>query len=188
MAWTPESTAPLGADIDVSAVEESSMKLWQEFLAGYFNGAVHFQMPYPQASLSFQQAQLPQPLDGLNLHVVGSTTGKPRIFPMPRGLTAFQRINWTFFLRASVKAGRADGHNSESLVRWGADALYHVLMSDGQLFPLYRAGILQIRPSPSRPVASLEYAMRSLDCGGTLCFLTKSAPVLGAGGGDTLIV
>lgn len=53
--------------VDASAVETSVMKLWQEFLARYFDGGQHDvgaveNVQFPQAELHFQQSAVTQPL------------------------------------------------------------------------------------------------------------------------------
>jgi len=58
-----------GMDLDGSA-----LALWQEFLAGYFDGGAHqvgrVTVAFPKAVLRFQEASLPQPMKGVAISVV----------------------------------------------------------------------------------------------------------------------
>jgi hypothetical protein len=59
--------------VDANALETSVMKLWQEFLARYFDGGQHdvgavANVQFPKVELQFQQSAVTQPLsDGPNL-------------------------------------------------------------------------------------------------------------------------
>jgi hypothetical protein len=58
--------------VDANALESSVMKLWQEFLARYFDGGKHDvgavpQVQFPSAELLFQQSAVTQPLAAPNL-------------------------------------------------------------------------------------------------------------------------
>ena len=65
---TPLNNGPVNAN----ALETSVMKLWQEFLAQYFDGGKHDvgatpQVQFPAAELLFQQSAVTQPLAAPNL-------------------------------------------------------------------------------------------------------------------------
>ena len=63
--------------IDGMDAEGSALALWQEYLAGYFDGGAHLvgraSVVFPKATLRFQEASLPQPLRGLGISVVWVT-------------------------------------------------------------------------------------------------------------------
>ena len=60
--------------VDGLDLEGSALALWQEFLAGYFDGGAHpvgrGAVTFPNAVLRFQEASLPQPLPGVGISVV----------------------------------------------------------------------------------------------------------------------
>ena len=61
--------------VDGLDLEGSALALWQEFLAGYFDGTAHqvgrAAVVFPKAVLRFQEASLPQPMKGVAISVVG---------------------------------------------------------------------------------------------------------------------
>ena len=61
---TPLSNSP----VDANGLETSVLRLWQEFLARYFDGGLHAvgavaSVQFPKAELHFQQSVVTQPLD-----------------------------------------------------------------------------------------------------------------------------
>jgi hypothetical protein len=79
--------------VDANALESSVMKLWQEFLARYFDGGKHDVgavplVQFPAAELLFQQSAVSQPLaaaGGLAITLVASEGAR-------RKWTAFENV------------------------------------------------------------------------------------------------
>lgn len=173
------SVAPLQSafGLRVNAIEESFMAAWQSTLYTFFRehgvhevqgGMVRFQ----KASLSFQSSYrnpatdspaLPQPMEGANIHLTWYTGGRPTWTPARNGYHK-GRATVDFRVRASVKAPRADGLNSEGLSRTVADSLFAVLSDAPSMKPLFQAGIINIRPSQPKLATTEDWACRIVNC------------------------
>jgi len=181
MPWTPESDQSLtSGPLSSAALEETSMRMWHEFLTGYFDGGSHvvgtdaeteaeIEMVFPSASLGFQQAKMKQPLDGLGIQIVSLNEGKTRRFHRAGSVWCHNKTVWKFLLRAEVK-NPADGRGAESLVRKGADLLYALLLIEPLAWPLHENGMHNVRPQPPVMVGSPQYHMRSMNVSATLIF------------------
>lgn len=171
MAWNPDSGLSLTSGaISVTDVEHTSMSIWNEFLAGWFDGSGHVlvgsYMPFPKIdALAFQSMALPPKLEGLYLTVVTSRSGSAlrRTWSGNR-LMITERTRVDFYFRSTVKTARADGHNAESLVRYGADRLFSVLSSVIAVKPLTYLGIGNIRAQPPVVAVAGVVPMRHLSC------------------------
>jgi hypothetical protein len=181
MPWTPEDGNTLtAAHVDQYAIEETTMKLWHEFLSGWFNGLPHL-VGYREgdpllktfpAMDHFTAMQMPmaQNLDGFSIGVVHVGDSAPRRRSSFEGVKiSYLNIGWTFFLRASVKT-RTDGQNSAGLVRLGADLLHAILTLERTTSPLRARGLHRLRCAPARLISSGEYAMRSMHVRALLIF------------------
>jgi hypothetical protein len=173
MPWTPESGAPLSGAMSLTGIEESSMKLWAEFLAGYFDGEEHDVMGgplrFPEATIVFQQANHPN--EGLFVHITALNPGSTKTEIGSRGQReARNKTTWNFWVKSLVKKPREDGHNTESLCRLTSDRLYALLMSRDLTLPLNRRGLHSIRPNPPRLITSQDWSVRGIIVKGILQF------------------
>lgn len=190
--WTPESNAILPT-LSLSGIgyEESLMKLWQEFLAGWFSDSSHelqedVDVRFPAATLAFQEMESKTGLEGLGISVVLPNNDMTRpVWEDSEPDKSHRHLrNWLrmeFIIRAVVKAKRDDGQNSKSLCRLGSDLLYSLLLNKPKLMPLNRAGVLAIRPRPPRWITSGDYPTRGLSCRMQLHFPVTEQIVVGSG-------
>jgi hypothetical protein len=174
--WNPDTGAPLTAEpIKVTAVEETSFKLWHEFLTGWFDGGSHMlrgaYVTIPKVdTLSFQEAPI-EPADGLYLQVTMERPGAVQKRLRPDGAWwVTERAKVNFWFRAKVKTARSDGHNSRSLVRWGSDTLTAILDSNLLVAALNAKGMTAFCPQPTILVGGVIMAMRLLSLGVTYTY------------------
>jgi hypothetical protein len=171
VSWNPDSGDALTSPpITVSEVEKTSNRIWAEWLAGWFDGTTHqlrgveVQLPsIPVANITFQEMQIAKPMDGLYLQVTldDSARAKRRFYGGGQW-NVLHDVCLHFYFRAFVKAPRADGHNSLSLVRWGSDTLYAILTSNNHCTVLNWLGMMQFRPKPPRLVGGISNPMRAV--------------------------
>lgn len=174
--------------VDGLDAEGSALALWQEYLAGYFDGGTHLvgrvSVAFPKATLRFQEASLPQPLKGLGISVVWVTQVRterrwevltaPELAALPAGTPVDQErvqahCSFLFLVRA-LKAGSND--NAQQQVQAAAGKLFGLLQNTAATEPLSEKGISKIRPTPARmafpgdgaPGADQGYRLRVLSC------------------------
>src|SRR3990172_8063478 len=96
-------------------IEGSILALWEEFLRGYFDNAIHPLGPYqsvkfPGAVLRFQQSQVTQPLDGRSITLTMATPASVKrawgdvevVDAVPRVEETFwHKVTFSFWVRAS---------------------------------------------------------------------------------------
>ena len=184
--------------IDGMDAEGSALALWQEYLAGYFDGGAHLvgraSVVFPKATLRFQEASLPQPLKGLGISVVWVTqvrverrwevlTAAELAF-LPAGTPAEQErmqahCSFLFLVRA-LTTGPSD--NAQQQVQVAAGKLFGLLQNTAATEPLSEKGISKIRPTPGRmafpgdgaPGADQGYRLRVLSCRAVLRWAVAS--------------
>jgi hypothetical protein len=165
--------------VNVTALETSVLRLWAEFLAGFFDGEDHpvgsgAAVRFPRVTLRFQQAPLPQPLDGAVITMTWLSPGKTeRRWGLPTGQAAGQPIKvaatdvtWLFWVRAKVVSSGSG--NSVNLAQEVADKLYGLLANEKAVGPLAQKGIQRLRPETPYLVSDAEYALRLVPCHGRL--------------------
>lgn len=161
------------------------MRLWSEFLKGWFDGNAHdirtnLSQKVPKAeSITFQGSAISKG-EGLTIHVTyDSAAVKPvrRFWSGEKWMfTEKARIN--FWIRAKVKDARGDGHNSQSLVRWGGDSLFAILSGINTTTALQRRGMSTFRPNRPAVISGGVYAMRQLSLNVTYTYPAEAAPEL----------
>jgi hypothetical protein len=162
--------------VNANGLETTVMALWQEFLAQYFDGNPHavgaaLNVPFPKAELCFQQSRAPGqkaetgsggtgpgPLQGLSITMVWSEPGKRPTMPweLAGGVTqqmVYAPAHWNFWVRSS-------GTNARALGKEGADALYGLLVNQGETRSLAQAGIQRVRVLPPRCVQDADFTLR----------------------------
>jgi hypothetical protein len=155
-------------------LEEGPQKLWREWLGGYFDGAAHEVGPsgtgfvtFPQATLSFDQAALPQPLNGLNILVLQQTVDT-ETFLTPTGKFKRDRMRWEFFVRsASVSAGQG---NPEYQCRQAAQLLHGCLLNENATIALAEKGITDLDVKEAEPLMSNQYQLRRIRAAGSFAY------------------
>jgi hypothetical protein len=161
--WSPEGPQGLSGALDPNALEETSSKLWIEFLCGYFDGGQHGLIGYPQASLVFQQNAWPQPLNGVAIRMVGNIPSATK--PQRDGAGNWvldQPMSWTAIVAAKVTTARPDGQNSESLCRITSDLLYALFSKYDRLMPMARANLMRLAAKPPVLAPSVEFSSRKI--------------------------
>jgi hypothetical protein len=176
---TPLNNGP----VDANALETSVMKLWQEFLARYFDGGTHNvgaaqNVQFPAAELHFQQSAVSQPLAaGPNLGLATPAitlvwTGARHRWTawevLPEGPYAgtrqeicYERVAWNFWVRAS-------GANMRTTCKLAADRLAGLLGNRGETHALGAKGVCRLKPSAPVAIQETDYVLRLVTCAGTL--------------------
>jgi hypothetical protein len=191
MAWNPDAQLPLkNGSISILSVEESAMRLLQEFLAGWFDGGQHIiagtARKFPAAILTFQEQPLPSPFDGFGIQVVLARNSKVQRRQWAEGKWMItERCAIDFYLRARVKEASPDSVNSAYLVRQGGDLLFALLESIESVKPLLRRGMGVFRPSRPTIVTTSGMPMRHLSLWVNFNYPSESEPSLVAGAPET---
>jgi hypothetical protein len=187
MIWNPDAHQPLkSGSISILNVEECATRLLREFLGGWFDGGQHIiagmAVKFPQASLTFQECPLPNPLEGLGIQVSMTRQGRHvrRLWSEDNWMIT-ERCTIDFYVRARVKTARPDGHNSHSLVRWGSDSLFNLFSSIDAVKPLLRRGIGVVRPLRSVLISASDVAMRHVMLAVNFNYPSETVPGVIAG-------
>lgn len=182
-------TAPPVSELNV---EGTSLALWHEWLAGFFDGASHAigsnsAVVFPKAELRFQQSAGTQPIGAAGVDVVLTVVWLPS--PNSRRLEwetvsgarqqmAYVKSAWIFYVRAAVTAatpGNTPGANAQKLCSDAAAHLAAILGNSKAARPLSQNGIQRLRPDDPRPVSEdAHYIVRTVRCRGTLRFAVLS--------------
>ena len=169
--------------VDANALESSVLKLWQEFLARYFDGGAHdvgavMAKPFPKAELHFQQSAVSQPLEqrtevggqrsgGVAITMVWSEGGRKwtgwENVAGTRQEMCYERVHWNFWLRAN-------GANGKALGKGGSDALFGLLSNRGETHALGAKGICRLKVAAPQAIQETDYVLRLLTVGATLRF------------------
>jgi hypothetical protein len=173
--------------VDANALETSVMKLWQEFLARYFDGGQHdvgavANVQFPNVELHFQQSAVTQPLTGgPNLGLAGAAitqvwsetfkrwTGWENVLvdgslpngPYVRQEMRYERVAWNFWVRAS-------GTNARAACKLAADRLAGLLGNKAATHLLGAKGICRLSATAPRAIQETDYVLRLVTCVGTL--------------------
>lgn len=163
--WTPDIEELLLSNSVVAArIEESTTKIWAEFLKGYFDGETHLGITYPKAvGVFFGQAKPQQELNGMCLHIIGVLDQAHNIRRFGDGkYTIWDGLKWEVFVKAAFQGANADGLTADGASQRASDALYGLLSRFNALRPINRAGIYMIRPTPPKLVPSTAYYVRRI--------------------------
>lgn len=170
--------------LSVLDLEGTALKLWHEFLTGYFDGGSHavgtsVAQNFPTASILFQQAAPNQPADGISIALAWVNPAAARSCYEPSPVAGqpmrWQHTAWTrfhFFVRAS--GALPDSANAKWWAARTASLLYALLANVRATRPLAERGIHHLRAgspqllsegheSPGGAAARL-YAMRLVTC------------------------
>jgi hypothetical protein len=167
--------------VNVMALETSVLRLWAEFLAGFFDGAEHQvgdggAVPFPRVAVRFQQAPLPQPLNGAVITVTWLSPGKTErrwgVAQGQRTKVAATDVTWLFWVRAKVVSSGSG--NSVNLAQEVAEKLYGLLANERAIGPLAQRGIQRVRPETPYLVSDAEYALRVVPCHGRLRYALET--------------
>jgi hypothetical protein len=168
--------------VDSLQLEASVMKLWNEFLLRWFDGAAHTVgtqtgAVFPRVALRFQQSAQPQPLDqgttaapGAGITVVWTAPARWKRGWEPRSNAraeiATGEALFLFYVRAEVTE-TGGGQNSESLCRTVSDLLFGLLENGHACLPLGAKGIRHLQPVSPVLVAGAagqSHALRLVSC------------------------
>jgi hypothetical protein len=170
--------------VSANALETSVMKLWQEFLARYFDGGKHDVgatplVQFPLAELLFQQSAAGQPLaasGGLAITLVSSEVTRRKWVAwenyssgLTSGLTSaatrqeicYEAVAWNFWVRAN-------GTNGRALCKSGSDGLFGLLSNKGETHALGQKGICRLKVHAPRVIQETDYVLRLVSLGATL--------------------
>ena len=154
--------------VDANAIEASVMTLWQEFLAGHFDGQPHdlgatSGVVFPRVDLAFQQSALAEPLDGapsagLALTVVWSETLQRRVSRWESLSGARQEVvqapaAFNFWVRAT-------GANSRREAKRVADLLHGLLNNSYETRVLAQKGMQCVTALTPRAIQDSDYCLR----------------------------
>jgi len=162
--WDPE-TELLNPKISATALEQSSLNLWLEYLGGYFTGTNHLldgqNVLFPFVKeYSTQQGALSQPLDGSAISITWLKASKPRRYRAGNTRRAFLKTSWTIYLRAGGK-NSGDGGPTVTIKKIG-DCLHALLLNKVATAPLARKGIHHIDIGNPTVVQGTDIAMRKI--------------------------
>jgi hypothetical protein len=133
-------------------LETTVWDLFEEFLSGYFDGAAHdigptLDLPFPRATLRFQQSRQPQPLKGISISGSWDRTGQWKrdweAFDGARQQVATGNCLWRFWVRAEVVDKGAG--NSRQQCMEAAELLYGLLSNSAATVTLAAKGIQHLR-------------------------------------------
>jgi hypothetical protein len=179
------------AAISALEIESSTLKLFNEFLQGFFDGASHavgYHAPvaFPLAELRFQQSAHTAPLNGVGIAMVWVTGALPKyhweMVTGQRQQMALMRAHWMFFVRAQlVETGSG---NAKAVVQNAAERLFGLLSNSAAVKPLGQKGIHRLRPSAPQLISEGNgavagdptFAMRLVACSGSLRYPVLSQP------------
>jgi hypothetical protein len=185
--------APLtNGPVDANELETSVMKLWQEFLARYFDGGTHDVgategVQFPNAELHFQQSAATQPLaDGVaSITQVWSQTYKQwtgwenvEASPVPSGGSPDGTGGSPMLPRTRQEMRyervawnfwiRASGSNARATCKLAADRLAGLLGNKAEIHALGAKGISRLSATAPRAIQETDYVLRLVTCIGTL--------------------
>lgn len=186
--WTPEDGNTLVAPpVTFYAIESAPVKIWHEWLSGWFNGEEHTlctvdgtpqSTVFPQVqNIAIQNAIVGQELGGLGFGIVQLT--QPTT--MHRVLTGATkniqlRLGWRFFIRAKVATRAVAGENSESLCRKASELLWALILMEENHGPLKAKGFHNVRAQPAQLVTVSEWATRTMIVNATVIVGSQSSP------------
>lgn len=161
-------------------LEEAPQKLWHEWLSGLFDGEAHMIGPsgtdavtFPEASLSFDQAALAQPLNGLNILVLQQTLSGD-CYLSEKGKDVSNEMRWSFFVRAASTPGGLG--NPEYQCRQAAQLLRACLLNSHATRGLAEKGIHELEVSEADPIESSHYQLRRIRVRGILDYDVQTHP------------
>ena len=186
--WTPEDgNTLLAPPVTFYAIESAPMKLWHEWLSGWFNGEEHTlctvdgmaqSTVFPQVqSIAIQNAAVGQELGGLGFGIVQLTQPTTMHRTMTGGTRNIQlRLGWRFYIRAKVATRTVGGENSESLSRKASELLWALLLMEENHGPLKAKGLHNIKSQPAALLTSSEWATRTMIVNATVMVGSQSSP------------
>jgi len=154
-------------EVTYLTLEEAPQKLWLEWIGSYFDGNSHEigpsgtgSVPFPRASVSFDQAQIDQPLEhGLNILVLAQTIGSHSSL-REQGKWIVNDMRWNFYVRsASAEQGKG---NPQYQCRLATQLLRACLSNDYATKGLAEKGIYDLEVKESEPIESQLYQLRRL--------------------------
>ena len=187
--WTPEDGDALVAPpVTFYAIESAPMKIWHEWLTGWFNGEEHTlctvdgeeqTVVFPEVqNIAIQNAIVGQELGGLGFGII--QVAQPTV--MHRVVTKATRniqlrLQWRFYIRAKVATRAVAGENSESLCRKASELLYALILLEENHRPLVSKGFHNIRANPAQLLPSQPmWATRTMMVSATVFAGSQSSP------------
>jgi hypothetical protein len=160
-------------------LETRAKTLWREYLASYFNGAVHTvgdgSRVFPLATLKFDQSEPEaQPMNGVEIRMVlhrrkgwsGWAGGQADAADEQRRVEC--GVTWLHFIRARTSSGKTADANL--LANQVADCLFAILNNRKATDVLAEKGIQTVRPEPAESASDNLHALRVLACNAHLVF------------------
>lgn len=170
--------------VSEAALEKSVSTLFNEWLTGYFDGGDHAvgnngPIAFPEAIIKFQQAAIPQPLNGTLIQMIWLAQGRPRFYwdnvDGLRQQLAWFDVTWMFLIRSQLQESGTG--NAKMAVRDASDLLFGLLQNSASTRPLAQKGIHKLRPhTPQLVTQDAGYLMRSITCMGRLRYHVISQP------------
>lgn len=152
-------------------LDEAPQRLWSEWLLSWFDGGSHEIGPsgtgavtFPRASVSFDQAALPQALNGVNILILQTTLDNDQ-FLTATGKAHRDYCRWDFFVRAGSASGDS---NPAYQCRQATQLLRACLMNENATYPLAQKGIYDLEVTESETIMSDLYQLRRVRVRGSL--------------------
>lgn len=162
--WTPDiPDMLLCTKILAARLEETTSKVWKEFLDGYFDGNQHLGNEYRKATVMFGQTSPQQELKGVALHLVSVMDQVHNTRRLgDNKFSLFDGLKWEVFIKAALTSVTEDGLTADGLCQKTADSLYGLLSRFPEMVPINRAGLYMIRATPPKLVPSTAYFVRRI--------------------------
>jgi hypothetical protein len=186
--WTPEDGNTLVAPpVTFYAIESAPVKIWHEWLSGWFNGEEHTlctvdgvdqTVVFPEASqIAVNNAVLSQPIDGLGIGIFQMAQPVTMHRVLTRATKNIQlRLSWRFYIRAKVNKRSAGGENSESLCRKAAELFWALILMEENHGPIKAKGLFNVRAQPTQILSAAEWATRTTVVSATVIVGSQSSP------------
>lgn len=158
--------------------EGTALALWREWLASWFDGASHVigaspAEVFPSVTLRFQQAEPPQPLDGISVAVVMLGPGSATQCWDPKPGSGLQHLNEapvTFQCWVRAAGAMSDTASPDWWAARTAGLLYAILTNSASRHALSEKGIMRLRVRLPEPVPQKTYATRLVTARAVLRF------------------
>lgn len=145
--------------------DEALAANWREWLAGYFDGGAHVvagaSRTFPAATISFDQAAPPQPLNGVHLTVAGRLEGQEE-FLQDAGQRRILDWDGLFITRCALRPSGAAAGDPHVLCRRAHTLLCALLESNTARLPLARTGLRLLEVKQSRVIEEEKFATRTV--------------------------
>jgi hypothetical protein len=188
MPWEPEDGDTLVAPpVTFYAIESAPVKIWHEWITGWFNGEEHTlctvggteqSVVFPEVQqVAINNTVLQQPVNGLAIGILQMAQPVVMHRVLTRATRNIQmRMAWRFYIRAKVATRSAGGENSESLCRKASELFWALMVMEENHTPLKNKGLFNVRAQPTQLLSASEWATRTTVVSATVIVGSQSSP------------